>query len=313
MPKVTVIGAGNVGGQVAARLSRSPCVGDLVLVDAIPGLAEGIALDISQCAAIDGFDTNISGGTDYGPTEHSDVVVVTAGRARQPGQSRLDLLTMNARIVSEVVGQAVTRSPYAVLILVTNPLDEMTYLSWRVSGFPHRRVMGMAGVLDSARFRFFLGRALGVPAAEVEAFTLGSHGDTMVPILSRSRVAGRPISEMLPPSALERIAARTRDAGAEIVALLKRGSAFHAPGASVATMVESIIDDRREVHPTCAWVEGHYGIEGVFLGVPAVLGRRGVEDIVELPLSDAERAALREAAEKVAERCRDLDAVLAST
>ncbi|MBI2236920.1 MAG: malate dehydrogenase [Actinobacteria bacterium] len=313
MPKVTVIGAGNVGGQAAARLSRSPCVDELVLVDSVPGLAEGIALDISQCAAIDGFDTRIAGGTDYGPTEHSDVVVVTAGRARPPGQSRTDLLAMNAAIVSDVVGRAVARSPYAVLILVTNPLDEMTYLSWRVSGFPHQRVMGMAGVLDSSRFRFFLGQALGVPAAEVEALTLGSHGDTMVPALSQSTVSGRPVADLLPAQALERIAARTRDGGAEIVALLKRGSAFHAPGASIATMVEAILDDRRETHPTCAWVEGQYGIHGVFLGVPAVLGRRGVEEVVELPLSPAELEALRDAAATVAERCADLDRVLAAS
>lgn len=313
MPKVTIVGAGNVGGAAAARLARSPCVDELILVDAIPGLAEGIALDISQCAALDRFDTRIIGSTGYGPTEHSDVVVVTAGRARQPGQSRLDLLAMNAKIVSEVVAQAVARSPYAVLILVTNPLDEMTYLSWRISGVPLERVMGMAGVLDSSRFRLLLGQALGVAPAEVEAITLGSHGDTMVPIISGSHVGGRPLVELLPATTLERIAARTRDGGAEIVALLKRGSAFHAPGASIGAMVEAIVDDRRETHPTCAWLEGQYGIEGVFLGVPAVLGRRGVEDIVELPLSDAELAALREAAEKVAERCRDLDGVLAAS
>ncbi len=311
MPKVTIVGAGNVGGAAAERLARSPCVDELVLVDAVPGLAEGIALDIAQCAALDGFDTSVAGATDYGPTEHSDVVVVTAGRARQPGQSRLDLLSMNAEIVSEVVARVASRSPYAVLIVVTNPLDEMTHLARRVSGFPHGRVMGMAGVLDSARYRLFLAEALRVPPAEVDAITLGSHGDTMVPIVSASTVEGTPLAELLPASALQRIAQRTRHGGAEIVALLKRGSAFHAPGASIAAMVEAIVDDRRQTLPVCAWVEGPYGIDGVFLGVPAVLGRRGVEEIVELPLADDELAALREAAETVAERCRDLDRVLA--
>ncbi len=311
MPKVTIIGAGNVGGQAAARLARSPCVEELVLIDAVPGLAEGIALDISQCAALDRFDTRIVGATDYRQSENSDVVVVTAGRARQPGQSRTDLLVMNARIVSEVVGRAAGSSPYAVLILVTNPLDEMTHLAWRVSGFPHQRVTGMAGVLDSARYRLFLAQALRVPPADVEALTLGSHGDTMVPIVSQSRAGGRPVADLLPASTLARIAARTRNAGAEIVALLKRGSAFHAPGASIAAMVESIIDDRREVHPVCAWLEGQYGIEGVFLGVPAVLGRRGVGDIVEFRLAQDELAALRDAAATVAARCSDLDRILA--
>jgi len=312
MPKVTIVGAGNVGGAAAERLARSPRIDDLVLVDAIPGLAEGIALDVSQCAALDGFDTRIVGSTDYGPTEYSDVVVVTAGRARQPGQSRMDLLSMNAAIVSEVVAHAASKSPYAVLIVVTNPLDEMTYLSWRVSGFPTERVMGMAGVLDTARYRLFLSMELGVPAAEIEASTLGSHGDTMVPIVSASSVGGTPLGDLLPTSALERIARRTRDGGAEIVALLKKGSAFHAPGASIAAMVESIVEDRRRTLPTCAWVEGAYGIDGVFLGVPAVLGRRGVEEVVELPLSVSELAALREAGATVAARCLDLDAVLAS-
>ncbi len=310
MPKVTIVGAGNVGGEAAARLARSPCVDELVLVDAVPGLAAGIALDISQCAALDGFRTRMDGTADYGPTEHSDVVVVTAGRARQPGQSRLDLLATNARIVTEVVASAASRSPYAILVVVTNPLDEMTYLSWRVSGFPHRRLIGMAGLLDTARYRYFLSLALGVPAAEIQAITLGSHGETMVPIVSASRVGGTPLAELLPEVKLRRIAERTREGGAEIVALLKRGSAFHAPGASIARMVESIIDDRQETLPSCALLDGQYGIEGVFLGVPAVLARRGVEEIVELPLRDDELAALRRAGETVAERCRELDRVM---
>jgi malate dehydrogenase len=307
VPKVSIIGSGNVGGSTALRLARSPCVDELILVDSAPGLAAGTALDIAQCAALDGFDGGVSGTEGYGPTEHSDVVVVTAGLARRPGQSRLDLLATNARIVSEVVARAVERSPHAVLIVVTNPLDEMTHLAWRTSGFPPARVMGMAGVLDSARYRAFAGWELGLAPHEVNAMTLGSHGDTMVPIPSQGDAGGRPLGELLSSHALERIARRTRDAGAEIVALLRRGSAFHAPGASIALMVESVIDDRRQTLPACVWVSGQYGIDGVFLGVPAVIGRRGVEEIVELPLERQELADLRTAASIVADRCRDLD------
>ena len=309
MPKVTIVGAGNVGGAAAERLARSTCVDELVLVDAIPGLAEGIALDVAQCAPIDGSSTQVRGSTEYGPTEHSDVVVVAAGRARQPGQSRLDLLTANAAIVSEVVARVSARSPYCVLILVTNPLDEMTYLSWRVSGFPDERVMGMAGVLDSSRFRTFIGWELGVPPAEVDAVTLGSHGETMVPVPSLARVRTAPLTELLAAKAIERIEARTRDGGAEIVSLLRRGSAFHAPGAAIAAMVESIIDDRHETQPACARVHGEYGIQGVFLGVPAVLGRRGVERVEELPLAPRELEALRRAAGTIVSRCAELDRV----
>jgi len=312
VPKVTIVGAGNVGGAAAERLARSGSIDQLVLVDAVPGLAEGIALDVAQCAPLDGFATHVTGTGDYGPTEHSDVVVVTAGRARQPGQSRLDLLTGNARVIEDVVARIAARSPYAVLIVVTNPLDEMTHLAWRVSGFPAERVMGMAGVLDSVRYRTFLAGALHVPPADVDAITLGSHGDTMVPVPSQAMVAGAAVVDRLSPSTLDRIAARTRDGGAEIVALLSRGSAFHAPGASIATMVESIVLDRRDVLPACVWAGGAYGIDGTFVGLPARLGRRGVEEIVELPLTDDELSALRRAAATVAERGRDLDRVVAS-
>jgi len=311
VPKVTIVGAGNVGGAAAERLARSAAIDQLVLVDALPGLAEGTALDVAQCSPLDGFATRVTGVDDYGPTEHSDVVVVTAGRARQPGQSRLDLLTGNARIVTDVVTHVAARSPYAVLIVVTNPLDEMTHLAWRVSGFPPERVLGMAGVLDAARYRTFLAAALGVPPADVDAITLGSHGDTMVPVPSQATVAGAPLATLLPASALERIAARTRDGGAEIVTLLKRGSAFHAPGASIAAMVEAVASDRKTVLPACVRASGEYGIEGTFVGLPARLGRRGVEEIVELPLANDELDALRRAAATVTERCRDLDRVLA--
>lgn len=311
MPKVTIVGAGNVGGAAAERLARSPCVDELVLVDAVPGLAEAIALDIAQCAPLDGFQTRVVGGIDYAPTEHSDVVVVTAGRARQPGQDRLDLLVTNAEIVSSVIAQAASRSPFAVLLIVTNPLDEMTYHAWRTSGFPAERVIGMAGVLDSARLRTFLGWELKIPPTEIEAMTLGSHGDTMVPVLSRASARGRPVAELIDRGRLEQVAARARDGGAEIVSLLKRGSAFHAPGASIAEMVEAIVDDRHEVMPACVWVDGAWGISGVFLGVPAVLGRRGVERIEQLELAPDEIAALRVAASVVAERCTDIDGLRA--
>jgi len=312
VPKVTIVGAGNVGGAAAERLARSAAIDRLVLVDAVPGLAEATALDIAQCGPLDGFATHVTGTDDYRPTEHSDVIVVTAGRARQPGQSRLDLLTGNARIVTDVVGKVAARSPYAALIVVTNPLDEMTHLAWRVSGFPPERVMGMAGVLDSARYRTLLAEALKVSPADIEAITLGSHGDTMVPLPSQATVAGAPVAPLLPTATLERIAARTRDGGAEIVALLKRGSAFHAPGASIATMVEAVALDRKTVLPACVWASGEYGIDGTFVGLPARLGRRGVEEIVELPLTESELSALRRAAVTVAERCRDLDRVLAT-
>lgn len=312
MAKVTIVGAGNVGGAAAERLARSAAIDRLVLVDALPGLAEGVALDIAQCAPLDGFATRVTGTDDDALTEHSDVVVITAGRARQPGQSRLDLLTGNAAIVGDVAARIAVRSPYAVMIVVTNPLDEMTHLAWRRSGFPPERVMGMAGVLDSARYRTFLAAALKVAPAEVEAITLGSHGDTMVPVPSRATVAGTPVAPLLPAATLDRIAARTRDGGAEIVALLRRGSAFHAPGASIAAMVEAVVGDRGDVLPACVWASGQYGIEDTFVGLPARLGRRGVEEIVELSLTDGERAALRRAAATVAERCRELDRVLAS-
>ena len=312
MTKVTIVGAGNVGGAAAERLARSAAIDRLVLVDAVPGLAEGIALDIAQCAPLDGFATRVTGTDDDALTEHSDVVVITAGRARQPGQSRLDLLTGNAAIVGDVAARVAVRSPYAVMIVVTNPLDEMTHLAWLRSGFPPERVMGMAGVLDSARYRTFLAAALNVAPAEVEAITLGSHGETMVPVPSRATVAGAPLAPLLAAATLDRIGARTRDGGAELVALLRRGSAFHAPGASIAAMVEAVVHDRGDVLPACVWASGQYGIEGTFVGLPARLGRRGVEEIVELPLADDERAALRRAAATVAERCRDLDRILAS-
>jgi malate dehydrogenase len=310
--KITVVGAGNVGATTAQRLAERDYA-DVVLVDIVEGLPQGKGLDLAEAAPVVGHDARVTGTNDYVDTAGSDIVVVTSGLARQPGMSRDDLLAKNAGIVRAVVEQAAKHSPDAILIIVTNPLDEMTHLAWQVSGLPEERVMGMAGVLDSARYRFLLGEALGVPPAEVEAATLGSHGETMVPIYSLTRFGGRAVTDLLPRSTLQRIAARTRDAGAEIVSLLGRGSAFHAPAASIAAMVEAVVDDRKQVLPTCAMLRGQYGSDGVFLGVPAKIGRRGVEEIVEWPLAADEEAALREAAAKVAERCRDLQTALAAT
>jgi malate dehydrogenase len=314
MTKVAVVGAGNVGGAVAARLAATGGADEVALIDVAPGLAEGTALDIAHAVSIYGSKTRLTGSVDYEVADHADVIVVTAGRARRPGESRADLTRGNATIVRSVVTQVAARAPFAVLIVVTNPLDEMTYLAWRTSGFPAGRVMGMAGVLDSARYRYHLARALGGDAVDVEARTLGSHGDTMVPVPSLATYRGTPITDLLSSAAIEAAGVRTRDAGAEVVALLRSGSAYHAPGASVAEMVEAIVGDRKRTLPVCAWLSGQYGIDGVFLGVPGTLGRRGVESIEELPLRPQELDALRRAAATVADRCRDLDrAVLATS
>ncbi len=303
--KVSVIGAGFVGSTTAMRLAQAN-LGEVVLVDIIEGLPQGLALDINQSAGVLGFDSRVVGTNEYGPTEGSDVIVVTAGLPRQPGMSRLDLLGKNAEIVRSVVSQAAPLSPNAVIIVVTNPLDEMTFLAAEVSGFPKQRVMGMAGVLDSARLRYFIATELGVPVTSVDAITLGSHGETMVPLPRHARVQGKPLTELVSEETIGRLIERTRGAGGEIVSLLKKGSAYYAPSAAVAQMTEAILRDTKEVLPVCAWLTGQYGISDVFLGVPARLGRQGVEEIIELPLSDEELAALRTAAEGIKARCQDL-------
>ncbi len=306
--KVSVIGAGNVGGAVASRLAANDVASEIALVDVAPGLAQGTALDIAHRTALDRSTARVTGSTDVGVTETSDVIVVTAGRARRPGESRADLTAGNAAIVHGAVAAAAARSPFAVLIVVTNPLDEMTHLAWEVSGYPPERVMGMAGVLDSARYRYLLAEALGGHAHEVEAMTLGSHGDTMVPVPSLATFRGRRVTDILPRAVLDRVAARTRDAGADVVALLRRGSAFHAPGASVAAMVAAVAGDTKETLPACVWLTGQYGISDVFLGVPAVLGRRGVEGVVEVRLAEDELVNLRSAAATVRQRTGSLRA-----
>src|SRR5438552_8098073 len=282
-PKVTVIGAGNVGATAAQRIAEAG-LADVVLVDIVEGLPQGKGLDLAESAPVVGHDARILGTNDYADTVDSDVVVVTSGLARQPGMSRDDLLLKNAGIVRAVVEQAVRHSPNAILIVVTNPLDAMCHVAMQASGFPGARVIGMAGVLDSARFRTFIARELGVSVEDTHAFVLGGHGDTMVPLPRYSTVAGIPITELLSPERVQALVERTANGGAEVVALLKTGSAFYAPAASVFEMVESILLDRKRVLPCTVYLEGEYGHSGLFVGVPVVLGAGGLERIIEISL-----------------------------
>jgi len=306
--RITVIGSGFVGQTTAMRLIERG-LGEVVLIDIIEGLPQGLALDIKESSPVVGFEPRIVGTNDYADTAGSDVVVITAGFPRQPGMSRMDLLGKNAGIVRSVVEQVVPGSPDAIIIVVTNPLDEMTFLAAEASGFPKERVMGMAGVLDSARLRYFIAEELGVSPLDVEAMTLGSHGEAMVPLPRHATASGKPLTELVDDATLERLYDRTRDAGAEIVALLKKGSAYYAPSASVAQMVEAIAGETDEVLPVCAWVTGQYGISDVYVGVPARLSRAGVAEIVELDLNEDELAALRGAAEGIRAKCADLSNV----
>ena len=304
--RVTVVGSGFVGATTAMRVVQKGLADDVVMVDVVEGLPQGVALDIRESSPVEGFEPNIRGTNDYADTAGSDVVVVTAGLPRQPGMSRMDLLDKNAAIMRSVVGAVAEHSPDAILIVVSNPLDEMTFLASELSGFPKRRVMGMAGVLDSARLRYFIAEDLGISPSAVEAMTLGSHGEAMVPLPRHATVEGKPLAELVDEATLERLYQHTRDAGAEIVGLLKKGSAYYAPSASIAQMVNAIVGDTKEVLPVCAWATGEYGIDGVYVGVPARLGRGGVEEIVELDLNEDELAALRAAAEGIRAKCADL-------
>jgi malate dehydrogenase len=297
--KVTIAGAGFYGSTLAQRIAEAGYADEVVLTDIVEGKPQGLALDLMQSRPLAGFETRITGTNAYGETAGSDVCVITAGLPRKPGMSRMDLLETNARIVGDVTRRLVAESPDTVLIVVSNPLDEMTALAAAVSGLPRSRVMGQAGMLDTARFRHFLAERAGVPTSEVTAMTLGSHGDTMVPVPSQSSIAGRPLADVLDQATIDEIVQRTRDGGAEIVALLKTGSAYFAPAAAAAAMVAAVARDTGEVQPVSAWVEGAYGIDGVYLGVPARLGRAGVAEVVELPLADDELVALRAAAEAV--------------
>jgi malate dehydrogenase len=299
-PKVTVVGAGNVGATVAQYIVERE-LADVVLTDVIEGLPQGKALDLLQAGPIHRYDCRITGANDYEPTAASDIVVITAGLARKPGMSRDDLLFKNAEIVGAVVQEVAHRSPRAILIVVTNPLDAMAQLAWKRSGFPRQRVMGMAGVLDSARFRTFIARELDVSVENVTAFVLGGHGDAMVPLPRYSTVAGIPITELLPREKIEALVQRTANGGAEIVNLLKAGSAYYAPGASVVEMVEAILKDKKKILPCAALLEGEYGVKGLFVGVPVKLGRQGVEQVIEIELTAEEAAALRKSADAVQE------------
>ena len=299
-PKITVVGAGNVGASVAQYAVEKE-LGDVVLVDVIEGVPQGKALDLAQAGPIHRYDSRLVGSNGYDETAGSDIVVITAGLARKPGMTRDDLLFKNAEIVGGVVEQVVARSRDAILILVTNPLDAMVQLAWKKSGFPSRRVIGMAGILDSARFRLFIARELDVSVENVSAFVLGGHGDTMVPLPRYSTVAGIPITELLPPDRVDALVQRTANGGAEIVALLKTGSAYYAPGASTVEMVEAILKDKKKILPCAAYLDGQYGVKGLYVGVPVKLGRSGVEQIVEIELTPDERTAFQKSADAVRE------------
>ena len=306
--KVTVVGAGNVGSNTARRIAEKDLTDEVVMIDIVEGLPQGLALDINQSAPVEGFVSHVTGTNDYADTAGSDVCVITAGLPRQSGMSRMDLLDKNAAIVGGVTEALAKNSPDAVIIVVSNPLDEMTFLTALVSGFPKERVMGMAGVLDSSRLRYFISEKLDVAPSSVEAMTLGSHGDQMVALPRHATVNGKPLPELVDEAELEELFQRTRDGGAEIVGYLKTGSAYYAPSSSVTTMVRSIVTDSNDVHPTCAWTTGQYGVSDVYLGVPAKLGKGGVTEIVELDLNDDELAELKEAAEAIRTKCDELAA-----
>ncbi len=302
--KISVIGAGNVGATLAQRLAEKQLAREVAMVDIIPGLPQGKALDMWQSGPIEGFDTRVTGATDFALIKGSDLVVVTSGVPRQPGQSRSDLLGVNAKIIKDVAAKVKAMAPTAIVVMVTNPLDVMAYLALKTTGFPKGRLLGMAGVLDTARYRTFIHEATGTSMKDITAFVLGGHGDSMVPLPSYTQVAGRPLSEVLPADKVEALVKRTRDGGAEIVKLLQKGSAYYAPSAAVAEMVDAIVKDRKRILPCSAYLEGEYGLNGVYLGVPAVLGRGGVEKVVELNLQPAELEALRRSGAEVA---KDID------
>jgi malate dehydrogenase len=298
--KVTVVGAGMVGGTLAQRLAERDYA-DIVLVDIVEGMPQGKGLDITEAGPVYGYDSIVTGSNGYEESAGSDLVVVTSGIARKPGMSRDDLLKTNAGIVREVTEQVKAGSPDSILVVVSNPLDAMVTLAHEVSGFPRQRVVGMAGVLDSARYRTFIAMELGVSVRDVQGFVLGGHGDTMVPLPRYTTVAGIPLPALLPREKIEAIVDRARNGGAEIVSLLKTGSAYYAPSAAVVDMVDSILLDKKRVLPCAAYLEGEYGIQGIFMGVPCVLGAGGVERVLEIELDEDERAALMNSADAVRE------------
>ena len=299
--KITVVGAGNVGATAAQRLAEKALARTVVLVDVIEGVPQGKALDQWESAPIEGFDTRVVGANDYKAAAGSEIVVVTAGIARKPGMSRDDLVRTNAEIVKQVSQQITQHCPNAIVLVVSNPLDVMCWVTKQITGFPRERVIGMAGVLDTARYRAFLAEALDVSVEDIQAMVLGGHGDTMVPLISYTTVSGIPVTQLLDKPTLEKIVERTRNGGAEIVAFLKTGSAYYAPSAAVTQMAEAIVRDTKRILPCAAWVQGEYGVSGVYLGVPCKLGRGGLQKILEVKLSADEQAALKKSAEAVKE------------
>jgi malate dehydrogenase len=306
MPRICVVGAGNVGASAALYAAEAE-LGDITLVDILEGVAKGKALDLLEAGPVRGYDSMVEGSGDVRAVAGSDLVIVTAGLARKPGMSRLDLLKANADIIRGVAEAIRDHAPKAFVIMVTNPLDVMTYLTFRVTGFPRERVIGMAGVLDSTRFRTFIAQEIGVSVEEVQAMVLGGHGDTMVPLVRYSTVSGVPVERLIAKDRLAEIVRRTRDGGAEIVKLLQTGSAFYAPAASAVQMAEAILRDKKRLLPVAAHLQGEYGFRNIYLGVPAILGSRGLERIVELELTAEEKAALANSAEEVRKGIADLE------
>ena len=297
--KITVVGAGNVGATAAQRLAEKQLARTIVLVDVIEGIPQGKALDQYESAPIEGFDTRVVGANDYGPAAGSELVVVTAGIARKPGMSRDDLVRTNADIVKQVSQQIKQNCPKAIVVVVSNPLDVMCWVTKQVTGFPRERVIGMAGVLDTARYRAFLAEALDVSVQDIQAMVLGGHGDTMVPLISYTTVSGIPVTQLLDKEKLDKIVDRTRNGGAEIVTFLKTGSAYYAPSSAVVQIVESIVLDQKRLLPCAAWLEGEYGLSGMYCGVPCKLGSKGLEKIIEVELTADEKAALKKSADGV--------------
>jgi malate dehydrogenase len=296
--KVSVIGAGHVGATVTQYIAEME-LADVVIVDVIDGLPQGKSLDLLEASPVRGFDSIVSGTNRYKDTAQSDIIVITAGLARKPGMSREDLLLKNYEIISSVTKEVVKESPDSIIIMVTNPLDIMTYVAWKISGFPFQRVFGMAGVLDSARFRAFVSQELNVSVKDTHALVLGGHGDSMVPLPQYCTVAGIPITELMPKEVIDKIVERTRKAGGEIVGYLKTGSAYYSPGACVAEMVEAVLKDTKRLFPCAAYLNGEYGLQDVYVGVPIIVGARGVEKIIEVTLSEEEQKALHASADTV--------------
>jgi malate dehydrogenase len=299
--KITVVGAGNVGATAAQRVAEKELARTVVMVDVAEGIPQGKALDQWQSAPIEGFDSRVIGTNGYEETKDSDIVIITAGIARKPGMSRDDLLNTNAGIVKSVAEQVAKTSPKAILIVVSNPLDVMCYVAMKASGFPRQRVIGMAGVLDTARYRAFLAEALDVSVRDIQAMVLGGHGDTMVPLISYTSVSGIPITQLMDRATLDKIVDRTRNGGAEIVKHLKTGSAYYAPSAGAVQMAEAIVKDQRRILPCAAWLQGEYGMKDLFLGVPCKLGKNGLEKVIEVQLTPDEKSALQKSADAVRE------------